>query len=104
MKRILLIFNFFTSLLVYSQNSLGVTIKDNTGNENFHVSCINDLNTNGCIDLHVEYPVLKQTNTYQLTQGTYAAAIPLNQGTALNANLDDLFTPIINLRFNFCFF
>jgi len=104
MKRILLIFNFFTSLLVYSQNSLGVTIKDNTGNENFHVSCINDLNTNGCIDLHVEYPVLKQTNTYQLTQGTYAPAIPLNQGTALNANLDDLFTPIINLPFNFCFF
>ncbi|WP_312079121.1 T9SS type B sorting domain-containing protein [Chryseobacterium sp.] len=104
MKRILQVLTFFMTFYAYSQNSLGVTIKDAAGNENYHVSCTNDLNANGCITLQTEYPVIKQTNTYQLTQATYSPAIPINQGTSLNANFDDAFTPVINLPFNFCFF
>lgn len=104
MKIILQILIFCISFSVYSQNNLEVNIKDAIGNENFQVSCTNDLNSNGCITLHTEYPVIKQTNTYQTTQKTFLPPIPMNQGTSLNANFDDVFTPIINLPFSFCFF
>lgn len=104
MKRILQIIYFFISFTVYSQNNLNVLIKDNSGNENFHVTCTNDLNTNGCIALHAEYPTIKQTTSYNLTQSTYNPAIALNTGTSVNANFDDAFTSAINLPFTFCFF
>lgn len=104
MTKYLQTFLLFVSCCAYSQIPISVKVKDALGNENFHVTCTNDLDANGCIPLHVEYPELKQATTYQLTQGTYNPPIPLNQGTALNANFDDLFTPKIDLPFKFCFF
>ncbi|WP_102979918.1 T9SS type B sorting domain-containing protein [Chryseobacterium scophthalmum] len=104
MTKYLQTFLLFVSCYAYSQVPVSVKVKDALGNENFHVTCTNDLDANGCIPLHVEYPELKQATTYQLTQGTYDPPIPLNQGTALNANFDDLFTPKIDLPFKFCFF
>ncbi|KQS92908.1 T9SS type B sorting domain-containing protein [Chryseobacterium sp. Leaf394] len=104
MKRILQIIYFFISFSVYSQNNLNVLIKDNSGNENFHVTCTNDLNANGCISLHAEYPSIKQTDTYTLTQSSFSPAAAFNAGTSLNANFDDSFTSLISLPFNFCFF
>ncbi len=59
---------------------------------------------NGCLQLQVEYPVLKATTSYNLTSEVYNPAIPLNQGTALNANFDDLFAAKLDLPFSFCFF
>ncbi|MEG0761105.1 T9SS type B sorting domain-containing protein [Chryseobacterium sp.] len=104
MTKYLQIYLLFISCCVYSQAPVSIKVKDALGNENFHVTCTNDLDANGCIPLHVEYPELKQSTTYQLTQGTYNPPIPMNQGTALNANFDDIFTPKIDLPFKFCFF
>ncbi|REC53638.1 hypothetical protein DRF62_12655 [Chryseobacterium piscium] len=104
MTKYLQIYLLLISCYAFSQAPISVKVKDAFGNENFHVTCTNDLDANGCIPLHVEYPELKQTTTYQLTQGTYDPPIPLNQGTALNANFDDLFTPKVDLPFKFCFF
>lgn len=99
MTKYLQIYLLLISCYAFSQAPINVKVKDAFGNENFHVTCTNDLDANGCIPLHVEYPELKQTTTYQLTQGTYDPPIPLNQGTALNANFDDLFTPKVDLPF-----
>ncbi|MCX8533970.1 T9SS type B sorting domain-containing protein [Chryseobacterium luquanense] len=104
MTKYLHIFLLLVGVYSYSQVITDIKVKDAAGNENFHVTCTNDLDANGCIPLHVEFPVLKQTNTYQVTQGTYDPAIPLNQGTSLNANFDDVFTSKIDLPFKFCFF
>lgn len=94
----------FFGISVFSQTPVDVNVKDALGNENFHVTCTNDLDANGCIALNIEYPLLNQTSSYQLTQGTYSPPVPLNQGTALNANYDDLFASKVDLPFKFCFF
>lgn len=93
---------FFVS--IFAQNPLQVKIKDSAGNENFHVTCNNDLDANGFLQLSVEFPVLKETTTYAVTSEVYNPAIPLNQGTSLNASFDDLFAVKLDLPFSFCFF
>lgn len=92
------------SILTFSQVPVNVNIKDAAGNESFNVTCNNTLDSNGCIALNVEYPVLKQTASYQVSQETYSPPIPLNQGTSLNANYDDLFAVKLDLPFKFCFY
>lgn len=92
------------SIFTFSQAPVDVKVKDAAGNESFNVTCNNDLDTNGCIALHVEYPVLRQTASYQVSQETYSPPIPLNQGTPLNANYDDLFAAKLDMPFKFCFY
>ncbi|MFY1045678.1 T9SS type B sorting domain-containing protein [Chryseobacterium sp. GP-SGM7] len=104
MTKYLQFFLLFIGAFAFSQAPVNIKIKDAAGNENFHVTCTNNLDANGCIPLHVEFPVLRQSTTYQLNQGTYDPPIPLNQGTSLNANFDDVFTSKIDLPFRFCFF
>jgi len=104
MKKYLSVLLLFIGVFFFSQIPLGVKIKDISGNENFLVSCTNNLDANGCLQLQVEYPVLKATTSYNLTSEVYNPAIPLNQGTALNANFDDLFAAKLDLPFSFCFF
>ncbi|MCU7613983.1 T9SS type B sorting domain-containing protein [Chryseobacterium sp. GMJ5] len=104
MKKNLSVIILFIATYLFGQAPLQVKVKDASGNENFHVSCTNDLDANGCKLLHVEYPTIKETNTYAVTSEVYNPAIPLNQGTALNANFDDLFAVKLDLPFSFCFF
>ena len=104
MKKYLSVLVLFFSVLYFSQSPFEVKIKDASGNENFHVTCTNDLDQNGCLQLHTEYPVLKSTTSYALTSEVYNPAIPFNQGTSLNANFDDLFAVKLDLPFSFCFF
>jgi gliding motility-associated-like protein len=104
MKKYLSVLVLLIGVFAFSQTPLQVKIKDAAGNENFHVTCTNDLDANGCILLHAEYPVLKQTSTYALSSEVYNPPVALNQGTALNANADDLFTTKLDLPFSFCFF
>lgn len=104
MKKYFLVIFLLIVVSVFSQAPLQVKVKDAPGNENFHVTCTNDLNANGCLQLHVEHPVLKQTTTYAVTSETYSPAVPLNQGTPLNANFDDVFAVKLDLPFSFCFF
>lgn len=94
----------FIGSYAYSQAPATVKIRDAAGNENFQVTCANDLDANGCIALQVEYPELRQATNYLVTPGTYDPPVPLNQGTPLNANYDDVFASKIDLPFKFCFF
>ncbi|SDI42046.1 gliding motility-associated C-terminal domain-containing protein [Chryseobacterium taeanense] len=89
---------------IFAQTPVSVKVKDAAGNESFNVTCNNDLDANGCIALNVEYPVLRQTASYQISQEVYSPPVPLNQGTALNANYDDLFAAKLDLPFKFCFY
>lgn len=104
MMNILRILFLFISALSFSQAPVNVKVKDAAGNESFNVTCTNDLDANGCIALHVEYPVLKQATSYEATQETYNPPIAMNQGTSLNANYDDLFAAKLDLPFKFCFY
>ncbi|KQT33858.1 hypothetical protein ASG22_17305 [Chryseobacterium sp. Leaf405] len=94
----------FISILGLSQIPVNVKVKDAAGNENFNVTCTNTLDANGCIALHVEYPVLKHTTGYEVSQETYSPPVAMNQGTSLNANYDDLFSAKLDLPFKFCFY
>jgi gliding motility-associated-like protein len=104
MIRFLQFFFLFIGVLGLSQAPTQVKVKDALGNESFNVTCTNDLDANGCIALHVEYPVLKQTTSYEVTQETYNPPVAMNQGTSLNANYDDLFAAKLDLPFKFCFY
>jgi gliding motility-associated-like protein len=104
MIRFLRIFFIFIGVFGFSQAPVHVKVKDTAGNESFNVTCTNDLDANGCIALHVEYPVLKQTTSYEVTQETYNPPVAMNQGTSLNANYDDLFAAKLDLPFKFCFY
>lgn len=104
MQKYLSFLSLFICILFFSQPPLQVKVKDASGNENLHVTCSNDLDANGCLALQLEYPVLKGTSTYAITSEVYTPPIPLNQGTSLNANFDDLFAAKLDLPFSFCFF
>jgi len=104
MIRFLRIFFIFIGVFGFSQAPVHVKVKDTAGNESFNVTCTNDLDANGCIALHVEYPVLKQATSYEVTQETYNPPVAMNQGTSLNANYDDLFAAKLDLPFKFCFY
>lgn len=88
----------------FSQVPAGVKVKDNAGNESFNVTCTNGLDANGCITLHAEYPVIKQTTGYEVSSEAYSPPIPMNQGTSLNTNYDDLFAVKLDMPFKFCFY
>jgi len=104
MVKFLQILFLLTGVFVFSQAPVDIKVKDAFGNENYNVTCNNNLDANGCLALHVEYPVLKQTTSYEVVQSTYSPPIAMNQGTALNANYDDLFATKLDLPFKFCFF
>jgi gliding motility-associated-like protein len=104
MTRFLQLIFLLIGVFGLSQAPVTVTVKDAAGNESFNVTCANDLDANGCIVLHAEYPVLKQTVNYEVTQETYNPPVPMNQGTALNANYDDLFAVKLDMPFKFCFY
>ncbi|MCT2562191.1 T9SS type B sorting domain-containing protein [Chryseobacterium herbae] len=95
---------FFIVVSVFSQSPVNVKVKDAAGNESFNVTCNNNLDANGCLSLHVEYPVLKQTTSYEVNPTAYSPPVAMNQGTALNANYDDLFAVKLDIPFKFCFF
>ncbi|WP_336732962.1 T9SS type B sorting domain-containing protein [Chryseobacterium sp. VD8] len=92
------------SIFGLAQTPGNVIIKDAVGNQSFNVTCTNGLNANGCIDLHLEYPVIKQTSNYEVVSQAFAPPIALNQGTPLNANYDDVFPTKLDLPFQFCFY
>ncbi|WP_090022419.1 hypothetical protein [Chryseobacterium oleae] len=104
MVRFLQLFLLFIVSFVFSQVPGDVKVKDTSGNESFNVTCNNNLDANGCISLHVEYPVLKQTTGYEVSQTAYNPPVAMNQGTSVNADYDDLFALKLDLPFKFCFF
>lgn len=104
MRNVLLLISCFCCFAIFSQTPLQVTVRDDSGNENFNVSCTNNLDPSGCLRLNVTYPELKTTSNYDVSAITYNLPAPLTQGNALGANYDDLFASKLNLPFKFCFF
>ena len=60
--------------------------------------------SSNCTTLTASILEVGATNTYSVSSITYAPPYSFNQGTTIIANIDDVFSPIINLPFNFCFF
>ena len=57
-----------------------------------------------CITLNAEVLNVGLTNTYTVDTLPYAPPYPYNQGNAIFVNLDDVWSELISLPFNFCFF
>lgn len=104
MTKFLSVFCLLFAVLYFAQAPIAVKVTDASGNENFNVTCVNNLDANGCFTLGVEYPVIKQTTSYETSSENFFPLIPFNQGTPINANYDDLFAVKLNLPFKFCFF
>ncbi|RMZ58503.1 hypothetical protein D1632_12900 [Chryseobacterium nematophagum] len=105
MKKKLQFLFLLIGIFVFSQTVITpVKVKDSFGNEDLNVTCNNNLDPNGCLTLNVEYPVLKQTTSYEVNSQPYAPPIAMNEGKPLNANYDDLFAVKLDLPFKFCFF
>lgn len=107
MKKYLL---FYLSYLVFAVSGLQAQqtyvlpkITDSQGNENPVIDCNYPLNGN-CLSLSTTYPKIFDTSTYQVSSEDYKPIVAFNEGTALNANADDLFLNKIVIPFNFCFF
>lgn len=80
MEKFLQFIGIFIGFYGLSQTPLDIKVKDTAGNESINVTCNNGLDANGCITLHAEYPVLKQTLNYEVTQETYNPPVAMNQG------------------------
>lgn len=105
MKKILLFYAFIFGFLSLNaqDNSNTVTIKDTYGNENPLIDCQYPL-SGKCLTLTASYPKYNKTSTYNVTSIAYQPVIAYDQGTALDADTDDLFFKKLALPFNFCFF
>jgi gliding motility-associated-like protein len=64
-----------------------------------NVDCLSN-----CTTLTASILEVGATNTYSVSSIPYAPPYSLNQGTTIIANTDDVFSPVINLPFSFCFF
>ncbi|MDN3695490.1 hypothetical protein QWZ06_26300 [Chryseobacterium tructae] len=103
MGKFLQLLGLFFAVFIFSQAPVDIKIKDANGNESFNVSCNHNLDANGCLSLHVEYPVLRRTASYEVNSIPYAPPIPMDQGTSLNANYDDLFAVQLDLPLSSAF-
>ena len=57
-----------------------------------------------CVTLNASILDVGLTNTYTVSSLSYAPPYPFNQGNAIFVNLDDVWSELISLPFNFCFF
>ncbi|WP_417431232.1 T9SS type B sorting domain-containing protein [Halpernia sp.] len=106
MKKYLLFYVLFMSCLlvtIKAQNSSVPKITDLAGNENPIIDCNYPLN-GGCLSLTASYPKFYETSNYEVNAEDYKPNGAFNDGTPLNANVDDLFLKKVVIPFNFCFF
>ena len=67
--------------------------------EDANVNCA----SGGCVDLSATFLQTGETTSYEVTPIPYAP-FPFIGGTAVSADTDDVWSPAIDLPFNFCFF
>ncbi|WP_128330413.1 T9SS type B sorting domain-containing protein [Apibacter sp. HY039] len=103
----------FTAAYSYSQlvENPWVKIIDHNGtSDNIDVDCDYKYYNGKTIRLTAQYPVLKQTNTYEVTSINYPSDIDFSKGTAIDitqgpgSKQDDIFSDKIKLPFEFCFY
>ncbi|MFC6097323.1 fibronectin type III domain-containing protein, partial [Flavobacterium qiangtangense] len=57
-----------------------------------------------CVDLSANYFGIGATTSYDVAPIAYNPPFPFTGGTPMNISTDDIWSPVINLPFNFCFF
>ena len=57
-----------------------------------------------CVDLTASFLQTGETTSYEVTSIDYAPPFPFTGGTPVSVNTDDVWSPIIPLPFDFCFF
>ncbi len=57
-----------------------------------------------CFDFSANYFQLKETDTYDVESIAYSPPYPFLGGTELNVTTDDIWSPVVDLPFDFCFF
>lgn len=57
-----------------------------------------------CVDLLADYLETGETDTYKVNSIAYAPPFPFNQGNPVIVGQDDVFSGVINLPFDFCFY
>ncbi len=57
-----------------------------------------------CVALSAEYVENKETTSYVVESIPFAPPFPFDGGTELNIAIDDIWGPVFELPFNFCFF
>ena len=67
--------------------------------EDANVNCA----SGGCVDLSATFLQTGETTSYEVTPIPYAP-FPFIGGTPVSVNTDDVWSPAIDLPFNFCFF
>ena len=67
--------------------------------EDANVNCA----SGGCVDLSATFLQTGETTSYDVKPIPYAP-FPFIGGTAVSADTDDVWSPAIDLPFNFCFF
>ena len=63
-----------------------------------------DCNTVSCVQLTANYLNVGQTTSYAVTSTPYAPPYPFLGGTQLFIGIDDVWSSVISMPFNFCFF
>lgn len=88
-----------------------ISIKDHNGNsDTVYVDCDYKFFRNKNIKLSVDYPIIKQTNKYEVSSIQYPSNVDFTKGTPVstgnsNGKNDDVFgNDIIDIGFNFCFY
>src|SRR5690606_19419157 len=56
------------------------------------------------VSLAASFYGIAATTSYEVESIDYAPPFPFTGGTALNVGTDDIWSPIVDLPFNFCFF
>ncbi|OIQ19382.1 MAG: hypothetical protein BM557_06665 [Flavobacterium sp. MedPE-SWcel] len=58
----------------------------------------------GCFEFSANYYQLKETTSYEVESIEYAPPYPFHGGTELNVTTDDIWSPVVDLPFEFCFY
>lgn len=110
----LLVFSFFNSYFqLHSQTFPSATAGDNLG---IYLNDVNIANTvynvcsNSCVNLQAEYLGVGSTTMYEMSNLPWNPPYPLTGGTSISTNgtssgiTDDVWSSVIDIPFNFCFF
>jgi gliding motility-associated-like protein len=95
MKKILLFAFLLISVIGYSQPGC----PDINAGTDQTLTC-----SSNCTNLTSTYLATGQSTTYTVSNIPYTPPYPFNTGTAILVNIDDTWSSVINLPFDFCFF
>ena len=97
----------FWQSILYAQTCVQITATDFQDNPNPLLSCATQAAGQKCISLKANLPTLYRTNSYTQNSISFNGTSPygnFNEGTPLDADVDDQFFAKVNIPFSFCYF